>query len=117
MTDQGRSRRGSLQALDRHIEITPGVAGGKPRISGRRLTVQSIALWHERMGKSVDEIAAEYDLSHSEVHAALAYYFDHRAEIDESMKQGDAFVDEQKRATPSKVLRKLRDHAAHGRAD
>lgn len=47
--------------LDRHIELTPGVAGGKPRIAGHRITVQNIVIWHERMGKSVDEISAEYD--------------------------------------------------------
>jgi len=35
--------------LDEHIEITPGVAGGKPRIAGRRITVQNVAIWHERM--------------------------------------------------------------------
>ncbi len=28
--------------LDRHIVITPDVAGGKPRIAGHRITVQNI---------------------------------------------------------------------------
>jgi uncharacterized protein (DUF433 family) len=103
-------------SLDRHIEITPGVVGGKPHISGRRITVQNIVVWHERMGKSVDEIAAEYDLSFADIHAALAYYFDHRAEIDEALKQAEAFADEQRRATPSKLGRKLQDQASHGRS-
>lgn len=47
------------QVLVRHIEITPGVAGGKPRIAGHRVTVQNIVNWHERMGISADEILAE----------------------------------------------------------
>jgi uncharacterized protein (DUF433 family) len=34
--------------LDDYIEITPGVAGGKPRIAGRWITIQDIAIWHER---------------------------------------------------------------------
>jgi uncharacterized protein (DUF433 family) len=34
--------------LDGHTEITPGVAGGKPRMAGRRITIQNIAIWHER---------------------------------------------------------------------
>ena len=59
--------------LNDHIEITPGVAGGKPRISGRRITVQNIAVWHERMGKSADEIATQYDLKLADVYAAPAY--------------------------------------------
>ena len=68
--------------LDRHIEITPGIAGGRPRIAGHRITVQNIVIWHERMGWSIDEICAEYELTLAEVHAALAYYFDHQEEID-----------------------------------
>ena len=43
-----------------HIEITPGVCGGKPRIAGHRISVQNIVVWHERMGMSPDEIAATY---------------------------------------------------------
>ena len=53
----------TVETLDRHIESTPDVAGGKPRIAGRRITVQNIAIWHERMGLSADEIATEYDLT------------------------------------------------------
>lgn len=46
-------------ALAGHIEITPDVCGGKPRIVGHRITVQNIVVWHERMGLSADEIATE----------------------------------------------------------
>ena len=34
----------TIETLDRHIEITPGVAGGKPRIAGHRITVQASQL-------------------------------------------------------------------------
>jgi uncharacterized protein (DUF433 family) len=94
-------------ALDDHIEITPGVAGGKPRISGRRITIQDIVVWHERMGKSADEIATEYDLKLADVYAALAYYFDHRAEVDASIREGEAFVEALRERTPSKLNQKL----------
>jgi uncharacterized protein (DUF433 family) len=53
----------ALRTLDQHIEVTPGVAGEKPRIAGHRITVQDIVIWHDRRGKSADEIAAEYDLA------------------------------------------------------
>lgn len=92
---------------DEHIEVTPGVVGGKPRISGRRITVQNIVIWHERMGKSADEIAAEYDLTLADVHAALAYYFDHRAAMDESMREEEAFAEALRKRTSSKVSQKL----------
>jgi uncharacterized protein (DUF433 family) len=57
-----------------HIDITPGIAGGKPRIAGHRITVQNIVVCHERLGRSADEIATEYDLSLADVYAALTYY-------------------------------------------
>lgn len=95
------------KVLDDHIEITPGVAGGKPRISGRRITVQNIVIWHERMGKSADEIATDYDLLLADVYAALAYYFDHRVEIDVSIREGEAFVEALHERTPSKLSQKL----------
>lgn len=92
----------TAQVLDRHIEITPGVAGGKPRIAGHRITVQNIVIWHERMGKSIDEICAEYDLTLSDVYAALAYYFDHRDEIDHSIDESKAFVQALRNRVPSR---------------
>ena len=78
--------------LAQHIEITPGVAGGKPRIAGHRITVQNIAIWHERMGISADEIVSEYGLTLADVYAAPAYYYDHREEIDESIRSDEGFV-------------------------
>jgi uncharacterized protein (DUF433 family) len=78
--------------LDRHIEITPGTCGGKPRIAGHRITVQNVAIWHERMRWSADKIASEYNLTLSDVYAALAYYFDHREEIDKNIRDENAFA-------------------------
>lgn len=98
----------TVPVLDHHIEITPGVAGGKPRIAGRRITVQNIVIWHEHMGKSADEISAEYDLTLADVYAALAYYFDHRDEIDSSIKGGEAFVEEARKNSPSVLDQKLK---------
>ena len=102
------------KTLDQHIELTPGVTGGKPRVAGHRITVAQIALWHVRLGRSPDEIAAEYDLTLADVHAALAYYFDHRADIDRSIDEGEAFAESLRQATPSKVRRKLQERAGDG---
>ena len=98
----------SSKTLDEHIELAPGTPGGKPRIRGRRVTVQDIALWHERLGKSADEIAAEYALTLADVYAALAYYFDHREEIDTRMTEDRAFAQALRASTPSKRDEKLR---------
>lgn len=64
-----------------HIEITDQM-GRQPKLAGRRITVSMIASWHLKQGMTVAEIAAEHDVTLGEVHAALAYYFDHRAAIE-----------------------------------
>jgi uncharacterized protein (DUF433 family) len=87
-----------------HIESTPGTAGGKPRIAGSRIRVQDVVVWHERMGLSADEIVSRYpQLSLADVYAALAYYHDHRVEIDADMAHGKALADEVLKTFPSKV--------------
>jgi uncharacterized protein (DUF433 family) len=101
----------ATKTLDEHIEITPEIAGGKPRIAGHRITVQNVAVWHERMGKSVDEIATEYDLSVADVYAALTYYFDHREEIDRAIRESEAMVEGLRQRTPSRLRQKLQERA------
>ena len=54
---------------------------------------------HERLGKSADEIALEYDLTLADVYAALADYFDHRQEIDGRMTGQQSRVSRTLRAT------------------
>jgi len=96
-----------MKTLDQHIEITPGVMGGKPRIAGHRISVQDVAIWHNEMDRTVDQIASDYNLSPADVHAALAYYYDHRKEIDRSIRDGEKFVEEMKKKIPSKLKKKL----------
>ena len=91
-----------------YIEITPGVCAGKPCIRGRRIRVQDVVVWHENLGLAPDEIVARYpQLTLAEVHAALSYYFDHVAEIRAAIQEDQAFADELKASTPSKLVRKL----------
>lgn len=88
---------------DHHIKATPGVAGGRPRIAGHRITVQDIVIWHERLGRSADEIAVEHGIFLYDVYAALAYYYDHRDELDESIRADEAYVAELRRRIPSRL--------------
>jgi uncharacterized protein (DUF433 family) len=91
-----------VDTVSGHIAITPGVAGGKPRIAGRRITVQDIVLWHERLDLSADEIATEHSLSLADIYAALAYYYDHREEIDRAVKADEDFIAELRQRIPSR---------------
>ena len=102
--------------LDQLIAVRPGYCGGKPHIAGHRIKVQDIAVWHRRMGQSAEEIAATYPgLTLAAVHAALAYYHVHQAEIDADIRTDEEFA-AQLRATsgPSPLDRKLRDRHAQG---
>ena len=75
------------------IVKTPGVCGGKPCIQGTRIRVWDIHVWHDLRGQSPEEIVAAFpQLSLESVYAAIAYYLNHREEIDREMKDAQEFV-------------------------
>jgi uncharacterized protein (DUF433 family) len=90
------------------IVRTPGTSGGKPRIDGHRIKVEHVAICHERMGMSPDEIVSAHpSITLAQVHAALAYYHEHKAEIDADIAEGKRFVEELKANTPHSKLQQL----------
>jgi len=95
------------QVLDRHITIDQGICHGRPHLAGRRIRVQDIAVWHERLGLSVDEIGADYNLSLAEIYAALSYYFDHKDEIDAAIEADRLLVASHQREQTSLLQTKL----------
>lgn len=96
-----------VSTLNAYIEMTSEVRGGKPRIAGRRITVADVVVMHLRMGNPLAIVAEEYDLSLSEVYGAMAYYYNHKAEIDQSMAESDAFVETMQRQASSPLKEKL----------
>ncbi|MEG4443395.1 DUF433 domain-containing protein [Microcoleus sp. AT9_B5] len=92
-----------------HIEMTPAIRGGKPRIAGTRIAVQDVMVMHLKMGYSLLEIATKYDLLVAAVYDAMAYYYDHRQEIDRQMAEDDAFVDEFMRQKPGRLQAKIKE--------
>lgn len=96
-----------VSVLDKHIEITPGVCGGKPRITGHRIRVQDIAVWHEFQGQSPDEIVAQFpQITLADIYAALSYYHDHREEIHRQMEEAETLAERLKRDNPSRLPQK-----------
>jgi uncharacterized protein (DUF433 family) len=95
--------------LDKHIEKTADVRGGKARITGTRITVSDVVISHFRLGESLDEIAVTYDLPLAAVYAAIAYYLDHRDEVDSEIENGRLFYEQRKAESPSLVQQKLSD--------
>lgn len=84
------------------IVATPGIRGGKPRLRGHRITVADVAVWYERMGMTPDEIVESYPtIGLADVHAALAYYYEHREAIDAAIREGEAAVESLRAGRPS----------------
>jgi uncharacterized protein (DUF433 family) len=78
--------------LGHYIESATDIRGGKPRIAGTRMTVADLVVMHVCLGQPLPEIAEQSDLSLASVYAAMAYYYDHREEIDHSLEQDTAMA-------------------------
>ena len=88
-----------------HIAIDPDYCSGKPRIAGTRMPVATIAQLHLEMGETLEKIAAEYHLSPAAVYAAIAYYYDHKKEIDRHTAESRAWVEKMRQNTPPSPLK------------
>jgi uncharacterized protein (DUF433 family) len=69
------------------ISSDPEMRSGRPVVAGTGVCVSDIViamLFHQR---TPDELASDFDLSLAQVHAALAYYYEHKSELDEEMRQ------------------------------
>jgi uncharacterized protein (DUF433 family) len=66
-----------------HIVKVEGLRGGEAVIEGTGLAVWNIVGYYYKLGMSVDEIVHEWNyLTFAQVLSALAYYHDHKEEID-----------------------------------
>jgi uncharacterized protein (DUF433 family) len=81
-----------------HITKDPGVCGGKACIDGTRITVKDVVVLHEE-GHSPEKMLNAFatPLSLAQVHAALAYYYDHKEEIEASFAEEDKAEEEHER--------------------
>jgi len=70
-----------------HITCLDNVCGGVPVIAGTRIAVWMIAAMHRR-GETVENILDAYPwLSPAQVYDALAYYHDHKEEIERQIEE------------------------------
>lgn len=84
------------QAVATHVELRPNRDGrDRAYIEGTRVRIQDIVSLSEKQGRTPDAIVeALPHLSLAQVHAALSYYFDHRAEIEQELREDQEFVEE-----------------------
>ena len=62
------------------IATNPNIRSGRPHIVGTTITVADIAIAKIYQMLDVDDIADYFDLPLAQVHAALAYYYEHKAD-------------------------------------
>ena len=73
----------TLERSSRYIVRTPGVRGGNASIEGTRVAVHDV-IGLLQTGETVDSLTARClpDLTRAQIYECLAYYEDHRGEID-----------------------------------
>ncbi len=64
----------------------PAVRGGQPVVVGTGLRVSDLAAYHTFAGLTAEQLSAQFDLDLASVHAALSYYYLHKAEIDAEIR-------------------------------
>lgn len=73
----------------RNIERDPARCGGQPVVAGTRIRVATVLTCY-RHGMTVEEIVQQYPhLRPADIHDALAYAYDHLAEIEADLVADD----------------------------
>ena len=90
-----------------HIAIDDN---GVPMIAGTTMKLVELVLDHLAYGWSPEELHFQHPyLTMGQVYSALAYYWDHKAEMDEDIERGLQGVDElRKTIRPSPLIEKLK---------
>lgn len=93
----------SSQTIYPHITMN---SRGVPCVDGTRHRVMDLAEDHVTRGYSAEQIVEHYpDLTLAQVYAALAYYYDHQAEIDAALMASYERAEQlRKRHTPHPKL-------------
>jgi uncharacterized protein (DUF433 family) len=75
----------TIQSIDL-IGTDEKVRSGRPYILGTSVTVADVAIVKIYHGQDADGIANWFGLTLPQVYAALAYYYDHKAEMDAQIR-------------------------------
>ena len=87
----------TIQSIN-SITTNPSVRNGRPCIAGTSIEVSVVVTAKIMNSLEPDEIATDYDLSLSEVYAALAYYYDNKQVIDASINERRLLAQQMKEA-------------------
>lgn len=68
------------------IAINPQVRQGRPYIIGTSVTVTDVAMAKNYHNQDADGIADWYGLTLPQVYGALAYYYEHKTDLDQNIR-------------------------------
>ena len=92
----------------KHIESVPGRCGGRPCIVGTRIRVQDVVLFKED-GMTPEEIARDFpQVTLADVHAALMFYYDNAAAINQDIREDEELVARMKATNGPNLLGELK---------
>jgi uncharacterized protein (DUF433 family) len=98
-----------MQVSTEHLTIDDkGIAG----IAGSRIKVMHIAM-RAKTGMTAEQIHQSYPhLSLGQIHSALAYYYDHQANIEEQIRESEEIADAYFQAhDQSELVARIRERA------
>lgn len=75
-----------IEPLDM-ITSDPAIRNGRPILRGTTLRVTDIVVASLSRSRTPDEIAEDYNLTLAQVYGALAFYYDHKAELDIDIRE------------------------------
>jgi uncharacterized protein (DUF433 family) len=79
---------------------------GVAYIAGTRIKVRHVATERQAHRASVEEIQEAYPhLSLGQIYAALAYYFDHQAQVDAEIAEAARYAEELRAQNPNPLTR------------
>ncbi|MCE2472233.1 MAG: DUF433 domain-containing protein [Anaerolineae bacterium] len=70
----------------------PMVRSGRPCIVGTGLRVMDIVMEQQSGEREPEKIAAVFEIPVGGVYAAMAYYYEHKEEIDKDIQEDDDYI-------------------------
>ena len=85
-----------MQAKTQHpyVDINPKISGGSPVIAGTRIRIVDVAIEYEYLNRTPDKIINTHPhLKLEQVHDALSFYYENRAEMDREIREDKKFIE------------------------
>lgn len=77
-----------------YIAVNSKVCRGSPVIKGTRVRVVDVAIEYEYLNRTPDEIVGAHPhLKLEQIHDALSYYYENRAEMDKKIREDEEFIE------------------------